>query len=64
VLGAIGLDILANGLLNKRWTLPKGDDYPASDHYDVVGAKGSAKGDANGAANGFHQNGVAPKKQL
>jgi hypothetical protein len=66
VLGAVGLEVLANGIVNKRWTVPKGDDFPASDHDDAisVAATRSAYGFSNGASNGFHQNGVAPKKQL
>jgi hypothetical protein len=64
VLGALGIEVIANGIVNKRWRVPKGDDFLANDHYDVVAANGVANGVSNGVANGFHQNGVSPKKQL
>uniref|UniRef100_A0A383VUC6 Uncharacterized protein n=1 Tax=Tetradesmus obliquus TaxID=3088 RepID=A0A383VUC6_TETOB len=56
VLGALGIEVVANGILNKRWVLPKKGE-PAVNDYECSAA-------ANGVANGFHANGAVPKKLL
>jgi hypothetical protein len=54
----LGIETISNGIVNKRWTLPKKGDSI----HDYVGTAGGAT--ANGAANGFLTNGAGPKKQL
>uniref|UniRef100_A0A383VWB1 Uncharacterized protein n=1 Tax=Tetradesmus obliquus TaxID=3088 RepID=A0A383VWB1_TETOB len=59
VLGALGIEVISNGIVNKCWIVPHKDDYAAND-YECAAANGAT----NGVANGFHANGAIPKKQL
>jgi hypothetical protein len=52
-LGVLTIELLTNGIANKRWSLPGLADEPAAD-----------EACHNGAVNGFHHAATGPKKEL
>jgi hypothetical protein len=54
LMGVLTIELLSNGIANKRWCLPGGPaDESAVDEVCQ-----------NGASNGFHHAATAPKKEL